>query len=81
MLIWVVMITAAENGGWPGDIAVADHLAAGLPIPSIVRTSKIATIDMRRAERRGRLGAAEMAAVDTELAAWLRLDRQGGLHE
>jgi mRNA interferase MazF len=43
-LLWVLMITAAANRGWPDDVAIDDHAAAGLPIPSIVRTAKIATI-------------------------------------
>jgi mRNA interferase MazF len=43
-LLWVLMITAAANRGWPEDVAIDDHGAAGLPIPSIVRTAKIATI-------------------------------------
>src|SRR5690606_39722166 len=81
ILIWVAMITAAENRRWPGDILVADHLAAGLPIPSLVRTSKLATIVATRAEKRGRLPAAELAAVDSEIAARLGLDGPGGFHE
>jgi mRNA interferase MazF len=81
MLVWVAMITAAENRAWPGDIKVADHTAAGLPIPSVVRTSKVATIVARRAERRGKLPASEMAAVDAEIAAGLQFHRQGGFHE
>lgn len=43
-LLWVLMITAAANRGWPDDVTIDDHAAAGLPIPSIVRTVKIATI-------------------------------------
>jgi mRNA interferase MazF len=81
MLIWVAMITAAENRRWPGDVVVADHLAVGLPIPSIVRTSKLATIVARRAEKRGKLAATEMAIVDAEIAAVLHLSGHGGFHE
>ena len=43
-LLWVLMITAAANRGWPDDVPIDDHAAAGLPIPSIVRTAKVATI-------------------------------------
>lgn len=75
------MITAAENRPWPGDIKLTDHAAAGLPIPSVVRTSKIATIVARRAQRRGTLPPGEMAAVDAEIAAGLKVHRQGGFHE
>ncbi len=81
ILIWVAMITAAENRGWPGDVLVTDHLAAGLPIPSIIRTSKIATLVASRAERRGRLPPEAMAAIDAEIGAYLEIDRQAGFHE
>ena len=30
-LLWVVMITSAENRGWPGDVPVHNLAAAGLP--------------------------------------------------
>ena len=43
-LLWVVMVTSAENRGWPGDIALPDLAGTGLPAPSLVRTAKIATI-------------------------------------
>ena len=29
-LLWVVMITSAENRGWPGDVPVHNLAAAGL---------------------------------------------------
>jgi mRNA interferase MazF len=54
-LLWVLMITSAENRGWPGDVPIESAAAAGLPAPSIVRTSKIATIDRSIAEPLGRL--------------------------
>jgi mRNA interferase MazF len=82
ILIWVAMITAAENRGWPGDVPVADHLAAGLPIPSVVRTAKVTAIEGRRAEGRGQLPANDFLAVRTEIARWLQQSQQyGGLHE
>ena len=65
--LWVVMITSAENRGWPGDVTIADSAAAGLPIPSIIRTAKIATIETPRAETRGRVEAATLAEVRAEL--------------
>ena len=43
-LLWVLMITSAENRGWEGDEAITDHQAVGLPAASIIRTAKIATI-------------------------------------
>jgi mRNA interferase MazF len=81
ILVWVAMITAAENRRWPGDIVIADHVAAGLPIPSIVRTSKLATVVAQRAERRGSLSVEDMVAVDVEIADHLKLSRAGGFHE
>lgn len=55
-LLWVVMITSATNRPWPGDVPLReDYEAVGLPIPSLVRTTKIATIEARHAQRIGRL--------------------------
>ena len=54
-LLWVLMITSAENRGRPGDVSIIDHLSAGLPMPSIMRTAKIATIEASRAAPIGRL--------------------------
>lgn len=59
-LLWVAMITSAENRGWPGDIAVSDLRLGGLPVPSVVRTAKIATIEAADAVRLGRLAAAPL---------------------
>ena len=52
-LLWLAMITSAANRGWHGDVAISDIAASGLPIPSIVRPAKIATIEARDAERLG----------------------------
>ncbi|NJM30175.1 MAG: hypothetical protein HC855_08780, partial [Rhizobiales bacterium] len=38
-LAWVTMITSAANAHWDGDVTIADHAAAGLPAPSIIRTA------------------------------------------
>jgi mRNA interferase MazF len=54
-LLWVLMITAAANRRWPEDVEIDDHTAAGLPIPSIVRTVKIATIPASIARALGTL--------------------------
>jgi mRNA-degrading endonuclease toxin of MazEF toxin-antitoxin module len=54
-LLWVVMITSAENRAWPGDLAIGRYEEAGLPAPSIIRPCKIATIEARQAERLGRI--------------------------
>jgi mRNA interferase MazF len=65
-LLWVVMITSAENRRWPGDVPLVEgHRAAGLPVPSLVRTTKIATIDARHADRIGKLPEALWEKVST----------------
>lgn len=71
LLLWVLMITSAENRGWPGDVAIRDLEGAGLPAPSIVRTAKIATVDLVRAEPRGRLATADLKAVGAEVTRHL----------
>jgi len=54
-LLWVLMITSARNCGWPGDVTVSELGSAGLPVASVVRTAKIATIEAKEAERIGNL--------------------------
>lgn len=54
-LLWVVMITSAENRGWADDIVLTDLTDTGLPAPSLVRPAKIATIEARDATRLGRV--------------------------
>ena len=71
-LLWVIMITAAENRGWAGDVPVSDLAEAGLPAPSIVRPAKIAVIDARDAQRLGSLPNADRSAVSADLANRLR---------
>lgn len=63
-LLWVAMITSAENRRWPSDVDIADLATAGLPSPSVIRTAKIATIEARDAEPLGRLAdAARLQAI------------------
>ncbi|HZK88782.1 MAG TPA: type II toxin-antitoxin system PemK/MazF family toxin [Stellaceae bacterium] len=62
-LLWLAMITSAANRGWPGDVAISDIEAAGLPIPSIVRPAKVATIEATDAERLGSLPRIDRSAV------------------
>lgn len=66
-LLWVVMITSAENRGWAGDVPVADLALAGLPAPSVIRTAKIATIDAVDATRLGRIKATTQRKVLTAI--------------
>src|SRR5487761_2338768 len=57
-LLWVVMITSAQNRGWPGDVPVNDLAAAGLPVPSVIRTAKITMIEASAATKLGRVSKA-----------------------
>jgi mRNA interferase MazF len=70
-LLWVVMITSAENRGWPGDVEVSDLGLGGLPAPSLVRTAKIATIEAKDAERIGILSSYDRGHVERRLLAVL----------
>jgi mRNA interferase MazF len=70
-LLWVLMITSAENRGWPGDVAITALSKAGLPVPSVVRTAKIATIETRDAEPLGKLTPSTFADVRRQVAAAL----------
>ena len=65
---WVLMITSAEHRRWPGDIALGRHYGgAGLPAPSLIRTSKIATVGATRMEPLGTMPHSFMEAVRAEL--------------
>jgi len=70
-LLWVLMITRATHRRWSGDVDVSDLAAAGLPVPSIVRTAKIASIEADAADPIGRLPASDRAAVSRCLAGIL----------
>lgn len=62
-LVWVMMITSAENRRWADDIAIDDIGRAGLPIPSVIRPAKIATVETRDVEVRGRITARTARSV------------------
>jgi mRNA interferase MazF len=66
-LLWVLMITSAENRGWCRDVEISDRAATGLPVPSIVRTTKIAIIDAADAEKLGSLAEADSRKVAANL--------------
>jgi len=66
--LWVLMITSAENRGWPADVPVGpDYADAGLPAPSVIRTTKIATIDASAAETVGRIKPGLLEKVRAEV--------------
>ena len=73
-LLWVVMITSAENRRWLGDVPLGGRFAdAGLPAPSVIRPTKIATIEAVHADKLGRIPPQLMANVAEtlcQLAGW-----------
>ena len=62
-LLWVVMITSAQNRSWAGDVEVHNLVTAGLPAPSMIRTAKIATIEAADATRLGKVSATLLRQV------------------
>jgi mRNA interferase MazF len=71
-LIWLAMITSADNEPWSSDVAIADLSRAGLPAPSVVRPAKIACIEPARIDRRiGRLDKAQARLVGQRLRGFL----------
>lgn len=69
-LVWVVMITSADNRSWADDVPLGDSYSeAGLPAPSVVRPAKIATIDAAVATRLGRIDAERLARTMTVIRA------------
>jgi mRNA interferase MazF len=71
-LIWVAMITSADNEAWSSDVAITDLKRAGLPAPSAVRVAKIACIEPGRIDRRvGRLDKATARSVSQKLRGFL----------
>lgn len=74
-LLRVVMITSAQNRRWPGDVPLIEgHAEIGLPVPSLVRSTKIATIDASHADRIGSVPDKVWAQVDSELAGHMGLE-------
>lgn len=71
-LLWVVMITSAENRGWPEDVPVSDSRSSGLPAPSLVRCAKIATIEAGDAEKMGNLPPADLSKVVRQIRRIVR---------
>ena len=67
-LLWVLMITSLANRGWPEDVVVSDPASSGLPAPSVVRTAKIATIEVRETQKIGTLPIADRAEVAHHLS-------------
>jgi mRNA interferase MazF len=74
-LLWLVMVTSADNPAWRGDIAIDDLAGAGLPHASVVRPAKLATIDAARATPIGRLDNAARAKLAEALRRTMATSR------
>lgn len=73
-LLWVLMITSAANRRWPDDIDLGEsYVDVGLPAPSVIRPSKIATIEAVHASQIGRIGPDLLVMLDRILTRYLRL--------
>lgn len=73
-LVWVLMITALENAGWPGDLPISEpRPQTGLPIPSVIRTAKIASVDAGDLDSLGHVSSPTLDAVRRELKQTLGL--------
>jgi mRNA interferase MazF len=71
-LLWVAMITSAENRAWPGDVPFGNAYAqSGLPAPSVIRPCKLATIEARHAERLGHVKPSLLREVTDILRGYL----------
>jgi len=65
------MITTTSHHPWPGDTEIADHEAAGLPLPCIVRL-KLFTLDNRLIVRQaGTLSTPDRTRVKKALDRFL----------
>ena len=63
-VVWIAMITSAENEPWACDVRIVDINRAGLPAASVIRPAKIASIEPARILRRaGKLDRATAHAV------------------
>jgi len=73
-LLWVLMITSADNRGWTGDVDVTNLAAAGLPVASVIRTAKIATIESADATKLGKISAAALKQVNHQIGTLTGLE-------
>ncbi len=63
-LLWVAMITSADNRSWADDVSFGETYAeAGFPAPSLIRPCKLATIESVQAEKIGRVDEALLERV------------------
>jgi mRNA interferase MazF len=66
------MITSAENRKWPEDILInAGREEAGLPVASLIRPVKIATIEAAAASPIGRVSDVVLREVQSKLCRFV----------
>jgi mRNA interferase MazF len=71
-VIWVAMITSADNERWSCDVVISDLARAGLPVASVVRTAKVACIEPGRVlKKAGTLDAAAAGKVRKRLRTFV----------
>lgn len=71
-LVWVAMITSDRGARHSADVSISDLTKAGLPAPSLVRASKLATIEPARVVRvAGALSRADLGSVLERLRKYL----------
>ena len=70
-LLWVLMITSAENRRWREDVPISGASKTGLPAPSVVRCAKVATIEAQDAELIGNLPSRERHQVSRRVTKFL----------
>jgi mRNA interferase MazF len=70
-VVWVLMITSAANRAWQGDVGISNLATAGLATASVVRTAKVATIEITEAERIGQLPSRDRTKVKARLRGLL----------
>ncbi|MCZ4280388.1 type II toxin-antitoxin system PemK/MazF family toxin [Kiloniella laminariae] len=67
--VWVMMITSAKNDTMYGDVLIEDQSLSGLTSRSVVRTAKIATVEVGRIIKKvGTLGNKESRQVQICIA-------------
>jgi|SRR3989344_5192512 mRNA interferase MazF len=70
---WVAMITTTVLKGWPGDTDIPNLIKTGLPVPSIVRTLKLACIDTRNITKKaGLLDLKTFRAAERQIRAHMK---------
>ncbi|MBN9134415.1 MULTISPECIES: type II toxin-antitoxin system PemK/MazF family toxin [unclassified Phyllobacterium] len=70
-LLWVLMITSAENKSWTGDVSIPRHAETGLPVASVIRPLKIATIEAAHADKLGQVATETLDDVRRVVASVL----------